>query len=232
MTRRASRVKVRKCVSPVSMRVAATAETASKRAPTLISSKRRARRTLETVKRKAAKQHLVRTKNSGPTRIVNIAQLGDVVNLKARRLYMLRHEGMPQISPGRYDLGACCRWYVRFLQRKLLERANPKEENATAAAGAMRHKMLSIESELKQIELAEKREQFVSAEKVQKDVTAIIFEIRKRILALAPKIAAEVVGETDLAVSQVKIDRSLKGALEALSEFDPDDVTARAAIET
>jgi hypothetical protein len=34
-------------------------------------------------------------------------------------------------------------------------------------------------------------------------------------------------GETDLAVSQVKIDRSLKGALEALSQFDPDDVTRR-----
>jgi len=31
------------------------------------------------------------------------------------------------------------------------------------------------------------------------------------------KIAAEVVGETDLALSQVKIDRYRKGALEALS---------------
>jgi hypothetical protein len=56
-------------------------------------------RTLETMKRKAAKKHFARTTSSGPTRIVNITQLGDVVNLKARRLYMLRHEGMPQISP-------------------------------------------------------------------------------------------------------------------------------------
>ena len=182
-----------------------------------------ARRTLETVKRKAAKKHFARTKSSGPTRVVNIAQLGDVVNLKARRLYMLRHEGMPQISPGRYDLGACCRWYVRFLQRKLLERANPKEENATAAGGVLRHKMLSIESELKQIELAEKREKLVSVEKVTKDLQAIVVEIRRRFGELPRKIAAEVLGETDLATTQVKIDRSLKGALEALSEFDPDD---------
>jgi hypothetical protein len=164
-----------------------------------------------------------KAKNSGPTRIVNIAQLGDVVNLKARRLYMLRHEGMPQISPGRYDLGACCRWYVRFLQRKLLDRANPKEESATAAAGVLRYKMLSIESELKQIDLAERREKLISAEKVQQDVKAIVREIRRRFGELPRKIAAEVLGETDLAVSQVKINRSLKGALAALGEFDPDE---------
>lgn len=98
------------------------------------------RTTLECVTRKLAKRNVnlfarkksVRTKRSSPARIVNITHLGDVVNLKERRLHMLRHEGMPQISPGRFDLGACCRWYVRFLQRKLLERANPKE-SATAA---------------------------------------------------------------------------------------------------
>jgi hypothetical protein len=183
------------------------------------------------VTRKPAKKNVnsparkkdARTKSSSPTRIVNIKQLGDVVNLKERRLYMLRHEGMPQIAPGRYDLGACCRWYVRFLQRKILERDQPKEESATAAAGVTRHKILSIEVEMKQIELAEKRERLVTVEKVQKDIAAIIFEIRTRFLALPPRLAAEVLGETDLAIMQVRLDRSLKGALEALSQFDPDD---------
>jgi hypothetical protein len=63
----------------------------------------------------------------------------------------------------------------------------------------------------------------ISAELVRKDVKAIVTEIRRRFAELPKKIAAEVVGETDLAVSQVKVDRALKGALEALSQFDPDE---------
>jgi hypothetical protein len=70
------------------------------------------------MKRKAAKKNFARLNSPSPKRIVNIRQLGDVVNLKERRLYMLRHEGLPQIAPGQYDLRACLRWYVRYLQRK------------------------------------------------------------------------------------------------------------------
>ena len=93
----------------------------------------------------------------------------------------------------------------------------------TAVAGVIRHKMMSIEVEMKQIELAKKRAQLISIEKVTKDLQSIVVEIRTRILALPPRLAAEVLGETDLAVSQLKIERALKGALEALSEFEPDD---------
>jgi hypothetical protein len=183
------------------------------------------------MKRKAAKKNFARPKSSSPKRIVNIRQLGDVVHLKERRLYMLRHEGMPKISPGLYDLGACCRWYVRYLQQKILERLNPKE-SATAPAGATINTLLALDVVMKEMHLAERRERLISAEKVQKDLRAIVGEIRKRILALSPKIAAEVVGETDLAVSQVKIDRSLKGALEALSQFDPDEPATSAHVSS
>jgi hypothetical protein len=82
---------------------------------------------------------------------------------------------------------------------------------------------------MRSIELAEKREQLISIDKVTKDLEAIVTEVRTRILALPPRLAAEVLGETDLAVSQVKIERLLKRALEALSQFDPDDVEAVAS---
>ena len=165
-------------------------------------------------------------KCSSAKRIVGIVELGDVIHLKSRRIYDLRHEGMPMCSPGKYDLGACCRWYVRFLQRKIAERANPPETSATAAVGVAKNTILAIESEMKQISLAEKREQLISVEKSQKDLHAIVREIRKRILALSPKIAIAVVGEKDLAVSQVLIDRTLKSALAELSQYDPDDIEA------
>jgi len=170
----------------------------------------------------AERKKSARPNSSSPTRIVNIRQLGDVVNLKERRLYDLRHEGMPQISPGRYDLGACCRWYICYLQRKIAERANPPETSATAAVAVTKNTILAIEVEMKQMHLTEKREQIISAEKVQKDVKAIVREIRRRFGELPRKIAAEVLGETDLAVSQVKIDRCLKNALTQLAVFDPE----------
>lgn len=139
---------------------------------------------------------------------------------------------MPRADRGLYDVVKCFRWYVRYLQKKLTEFGRhplpdagvPDADGSTVSpASATRHKMLSIEAELKQIELAEKREQLISIEKATKDVQAIVVEIRTRILALPPRLAATVLGETDLAVSQVKIDRTLKDALECLSQFDPDD---------
>lgn len=152
-----------------------------------------------------------------------------------RRIYQLAKEGLPKVAPGLYNIGECFRWYVRYLQRKLIARALPEDGDGDAggpasSSAATRHKMLSIEAELKQIQLAEKREQLVSTERVEKDIAAIIAEIRTRILALSPRLAAEVLGETDLAVAQVKVDRSLKGALEALSQFDPDDPSSSVAV--
>jgi len=133
------------------------------------------------------------------------------------------------VKAGLYNIPKCFRWYVRYLQRKLVERALPENGDgsiATSAAGEMRHRLLSIEAEMKSIELAEKREQLISIERVEKDLAKIVTEVRTRILAIAPRLAAEVLGETDLAVSQVKIERSLKGALDVLSQFDPDDRSA------
>jgi phage terminase Nu1 subunit (DNA packaging protein) len=163
-----------------------------------------------------------------PTWVGRIEECAHELNLGSRRVQQLAKEGLPRSERGVYDVVACFRWYVRYLQKKLVERALPEDGDGDAggpatSASATRHKMLSIESELKQIELAEKREQLVSIEKVTKDLQAIVVEIRTRILALPPRLAAEVLGETDLAVSQVKIDRSLKGALECLSQYDPDD---------
>jgi len=163
-----------------------------------------------------------------PVWIGKIEECAHELNLGSRRIQQLAKEGLPRPERGVYDIIESFRWYVRYLQRKLIERAQPDDEDGDAggpvtSAAATRHKMLSIESELKQIELAEKREQLVSIEKVNKDLAAIVVEIRTRILALPPRLAAEVLGETDLAIAQVKVDRSLKGALDVLSQYDPDD---------
>ena len=154
--------------------------------------------------------------------IVGIRELADNLNLRERRLYQLRFEGLPRHAPGQYDLRECFRWYIAYLSQKIYARSHPPA-NSADAAGLVRHKMLSIESELKAIELAERRERLISVDKVQKDTASIIAEIRRSFGELPKKIAADIVGETDLAVSQVKIDRCLKNALAQLADYDPDE---------
>jgi hypothetical protein len=180
-------------------------------------------------KKAAGKKSSQPTKSRVPSWIGKIDDVARELHIGERYIFQLAKQGFPRVSPGRYNIPKCFRWYVRYLQRKLVERAHPDDDKSNGsvagpAAGEMRHKLLSIETEMKSIELAEKREQVVSIEKVQKDLEAIVVEIRTRILALPPRLAAEVLGETDLAVSQVKIERSLKGALAILSQFDPDDL--------
>jgi hypothetical protein len=175
-------------------------------------------------KNKKAARKEIGTKR--PTWIGKIDECARELNIGPRYIYDLQKRGLPRVKAGRYNIPKCFRWYVRYLQRKLVERALPETGDGSVAgpaAGETRHKLLSIEAELKQIELAEKREQLISIDRVEKDLAKIVTEVRTRILALPPRLAAEVLGETDLAVSQVKIERSLKGALTALSQFDPDD---------
>jgi hypothetical protein len=175
--------------------------------------------------KKAASKKSSPTKSRVPPWIGKIDDVARELHIGERYVYQLAKHGLPRVKPGVYNIPKCFRFYVRYLQRKLVERAHPETGDgaiAKSGAGETRHKLLSIEAELKSIELAEKRGELVSIDRVTKDLEKIVVEVRTRILALAPRIAAAVIGENDLAVSQVKIDRLLKAALMALSQFDPD----------
>ncbi|HZV93216.1 MAG TPA: hypothetical protein VFF72_08360 [Caldimonas sp.] len=54
---------------------------------------------------------------------VDVYALAKAMNLTPRRVYQLRHEGLPAVKPGRYDLGRCLWWYIRYLQAAV-ERQN------------------------------------------------------------------------------------------------------------
>lgn len=131
-------------------------------------------------------------------------------------------EGLPRKSHGVYDIVACLRWYVQYLHQKIADRQ--KQDGGDTTSAAIRHKTLSIDAEIKQLELAKDREQLVSRDSVDKDFAALVVEIRTRARAVSPRIAHELLGETDLATAQVKIDAGLKRFLEELSQFDLDVV--------
>jgi hypothetical protein len=133
------------------------------------------------LKKKSAGKKSSQTKSRVPTWIGKIDECARELNIGERYVYDLQKRGLPRVEAGRYNIPKCFRWYVRYLQRKLVERALPENGNgsiAGTAAGETRHKLLSIEAELKLIELAEKREQLISIERVEKDLEKIVTEVR------------------------------------------------------
>jgi hypothetical protein len=159
---------------------------------------------------------------SPKSKLGTLRQCAAALNLGERRVNQLVKEGLPKVAHGRYDVGTCLRWYVRYLQKSLLQRGlMDPDGGGFEATLAIRNQLLGVNRELKQIELAKKREGLISTERVQRDRAALFLEIKTRILALPPRLAAEVLGEQDLAVVQAKVDRSLKGALESLSHYNP-----------
>lgn len=161
------------------------------------------------------------------SKLGTLRQCAAGLHLGDRRVQQLAKEGLPKASRGRYDVEACRSWYIRYLQKKLEAKALPDADGNYTASIMQRHKMLSIETELKQIDLAKERGQLVTIEKVESDLATIVLEIKQRILQVAPRLAAEVIGEKDLILITDKIDRSLKDALVQLSKFDPDLAPAK-----
>src|ERR1700723_2495449 len=99
---------------------------------------------------KARRKELSPPKSTLATR----AQCAAALHLGERRINQLAAEGLPKSAHGRYDLDRCLRWYVKYLQKKLRDAALPGPEGGHTASIALRHKILSVESELKQLDLA------------------------------------------------------------------------------
>lgn len=156
-------------------------------------------------------------------RRASLTKTAHELNLGKRHVQDLAKEGMPKANRGVYYVDDCLRWYVRYLQLKVRTGRFPDKDGGDqgSPAATAKHQMLGIDLELKQIELQAKREELIPIDIVKRDFADLVMEIRTRILALPPRLAATVLGETDLAVSQVKIDKGLKQALEALSKYEP-----------
>jgi phage terminase Nu1 subunit (DNA packaging protein) len=158
------------------------------------------------------------------SKLGTLGQCAFALHLSDRHVQRLAKEGLPRPQRGRYNVDASLRWYVRYLQRKLKEAAFPDPDGGLTASTAIRHRLLTMEAELRQLDLAEKRGVLISIEKVGKDLASLVLEVKTRLLTVPPRLAAEVVGEKELVVVQDKIERSLHEALIQLSQFTVENI--------
>lgn len=155
-------------------------------------------------------------------RIVGINALALILNLTPRRIQQLIREGLPKRLRGKYDQDKCAGWYIRYL-KALIEKQAIVDEGGKVFASERgeRLRLLRADADLREIELARERSQLVAIDEVEREMTELIFTTKSRLMAVAPRLAPELLGETSRIMVHAKIENALKGALLQLSKREP-----------
>jgi phage terminase Nu1 subunit (DNA packaging protein) len=152
-------------------------------------------------------------------RILGIKAIAVVLNLTPTRVQQLANEGLPKKKRGKYDQDECVGWYIRYLQT-LVERRAIVDEGGKIFASEReeRLRLLRADADLREIELARERSELVSIEEVEREMADLILTTKARVMAVAPRLAPELVGETSRVMVHAKIEKALKDALLNLAQ--------------
>lgn len=150
---------------------------------------------------------------------VEVSRLAQALNVTKSWVHQLVKEGMPQESRGRYDLGKCMLWYIRYLQAALKKRSPLTEGgnvNAQRESAALR--MVEAEAALKEMELSRERGLLVSLVDFEKMLTDLVVTTKAQFLAMPSRIAPELVGQESRVAVQEKLEKAIKEVLTTLSK--------------
>jgi hypothetical protein len=154
-----------------------------------------------------------------PTMLVNIEKLAKALNITGRRIqHLVKVEGMPRGDRGRYDLGACMLFYIRYLQGVIEKRSANVGGGEMLGLNDQRVRGLRADAELKEMELALRRGQTANLLDVRRAISDLVLMTKARLLAVPPRLAVEVMGEGSRVMIQAKIEAAVKDALNQLAD--------------
>src|SRR2546429_660544 len=96
--------------------------------------------------------------------MVNVERVADALNVTPQRVQQLVKEGMPREKRGEYDPIKCMLWYIRYLQAQI-SRLSPNVDLAGGEADDERKerlRLLRADADLREIELARERGEFMT----------------------------------------------------------------------
>jgi phage terminase Nu1 subunit (DNA packaging protein) len=144
-------------------------------------------------------------------------RLAKALNLSPRRVNQLAKEGMPKELRGKYDLGACMLWYIRYLQTAL-EKKSATIGDENLGLNDQRVRGMRANAELKEMELAIQRGQTATLQEVRSCLSDLVLMTKARLMAIPPRLATEVMGEESRLMIQAKIEKAIKDALNQLAD--------------
>jgi phage terminase Nu1 subunit (DNA packaging protein) len=149
---------------------------------------------------------------------VDITKVARALNLKERRVQQLANEGMPREARGQYDLVKCMLWYIRYLQHALEKKSVPTSDGGFVQEREERVRLLRADADLREIELAKQRGQLVALPDIEATLTDLVLTTKARIMAIPPRLAPELLGETSRTMIQAKLEKACKEALAYLAK--------------
>jgi hypothetical protein len=148
---------------------------------------------------------------------IEVKQLMQALNVSEVHIGRLVKEGMPKEARGKYDLGKCMLWYIRYLQAALKRRSGSEPIDETGRTEQReRLRLLSAEAELKELKLTRERGEFIALPDLEKMMTDLVVTTKAQICGVACRIAPQLVGESRTII-EIKLDRALRDALRALA---------------
>jgi phage terminase Nu1 subunit (DNA packaging protein) len=148
---------------------------------------------------------------------VDVTKVASALNLTEARVQQLVKEGMPRESRGQYDPVKCLLWYVRYLQKALEKKAVPTLDGGFVGEREERVRLLRADADLREMELAKERGLLVALPDIEKMVTDLVLTTKARIMAIPPRLAPELVGETSRVMIQAKLEKACKESLAYLA---------------
>jgi phage terminase Nu1 subunit (DNA packaging protein) len=149
---------------------------------------------------------------------VDVTKVASFLNLTEQRIHQLVKLGMPRESRGRYDPIKCAHFYIRYLQQALEKKSVPTLDGGYVGERAERVRLLSADADLREIELARERGQLVGIQDVEATLTDLVLTTKARIMAIPPRLAPELIGETSRIMIQAKLERACKESLAYLAK--------------
>jgi phage terminase Nu1 subunit (DNA packaging protein) len=150
--------------------------------------------------------------------IIDGDRLAKTLNLSIERVHQLVKEGLPKESRGRFDSEKCLRWYVRYLQAALKKKAVPMKDGSYLGEREQRVRLLKADADLREMELAKERGELVAISDVEAEMTNLVLTTKARILAVAPRVAPELLGLTSRVMAHAIVEKALSEALLQLSK--------------
>ena len=149
---------------------------------------------------------------------VDVTKVASALNLDERRIQQLVKEGMPRESRGQYDPVKCMLWYIRYLQQALEKKAVPTLDGGFVGEREERIRLLRADADLREMELAKERGLYIALADHEREQTDLVLTTKARIMAIAPRLAAELVGEGSRVMIQAKLEKACKEALSYLAK--------------
>jgi phage terminase Nu1 subunit (DNA packaging protein) len=151
---------------------------------------------------------------------VNAVKIAQALNLTEQRVHQLVREGLPKEGRGLFDPVKCMLFYVRYLQRALEKKSMPTLDGGFVGERVERVRLLRAHADLREMELARLRSSVIPVAVYERTLAVLTQTIKAAVMAIAPRVAPEIIGQESRMIVQALIEKQCKETLSYLAKIE------------